>query len=237
MWQAHECSLWNELSKYRWVGGRNLKGVGDLRLKREIRKSIEATPEEQYKFKGLPLLTCLVQTRLQFAKLKYQSKDRQWSTQRKGQAKKMCPKCPDKGARWMCFIVIFAINLSKSCHLHTLLVNLLRHFSFPPYSVGWASKILGYYSSYALDWVSEWVLLLYIFDVVSITWWVRKWLCRSNRVNISFSAASAGLNWMLGPYLISAKLECMQIICSSQCSQLAIICNSSAWYTLLKGCL
>lgn len=73
------------------------------------------------------------------------------------------------------------------------------------------------------------------FDVVSITWGGNR--CVDQIEWTSLSLLVLTLNWMLGPYLISAKLECMQIMCS-QCSQLAIIRNRSfSGVYFNKGCL
>lgn len=66
-------------------------------------------------------------------------------------------------------------------------------------------------------------------DAVSINFTVSKgrmsiYYCRSNRAKIFRVIINSLAPWFLGPYLISAKLECMQIICSNtMCSQLAII--------------
>lgn len=63
-------------------------------------------------------------------------------------------------------------------------------------------------------------------DAVSINFAVSKgrmpiYYCRAKIFRVIINSLAP---WFLGPYLISAKLECMQIICSNtMCSQLAII--------------
>lgn len=140
-----------------------------------------------------------------------------------------------RSKRWMCFIVIFAINLST----HVICI----HGNFPS---GLLFVSPSHQCNNFLRRYFQWRVLtiqrtsLVSFDVVSINS-----RTRSNWAQIFhfffWILCCAVLLWLMmklivGPYLISVKLECMQIMCrhrshretqSSHCSQLAIICHIS----------